>query len=148
MNKSAIYHISEHNYAYAISKNQLNIRIRTQKNDIDKIYIYFKNLYNHDDFYYKKEMQIILENDISSLYECTIKIKERHFKYYFELIENGNKIFFTADGFLEKADENNCFYFPVINYDEILSLPEWAEGSSIYQVLVDRLFDGDKSNNP
>ncbi len=143
-----IYHISDHNYAYPISSDTLNIRIKVKKNYYDKITIYYKNLYDHTEKIEKKEMTLILEDEYYQLYEASISVLERHFKYYFELESKAEHFFYTADGKMEKISSENYFYYPVINSDDIVTLPKWAEGEIIYQVLIDRFYDGDPSNNP
>src|SRR5690554_1844633 len=143
-----ITHLSEHIYAYAIGKDKLNVRIKVRKNSFDKILVKYKNLYDHSDNIFEKEMNLLLEDKDYSLYESTIHVKESRFKYYFELY-NGNKIIaYTADGIMKKPTKENFFYYPVINYDDILSLPKWAEGEIIYQVIIDRFYDGCLENNP
>jgi glycosidase len=148
MNYSAVTHFSDYTYAYAISKDTLNIRLKVGLDQFNKIGIYYKNLYDHSDKIFYQEMNKILTTKDAQMYETSITLKERHFKYYFELITNEETIFFTADGFTSKAIPANYFYYPVINYDDILSLPSWASGGLIYQVLVDRFFDGNRDNNP
>lgn len=148
MEKSAVYHISEHNYSYAVSEDTLNVRIKAKAGDFDTVLVHYKNLYDHTEKYYIKEMTPILNDGISVMYEAGITVKEKHFKYYFELRTPDNIVFYTADGFLDKVAEGNCFYFPVINPDEIFKLPKWAEGAIIYQIIIDRFYDGNKNNNP
>lgn len=148
MEKSAVYHISEHNYSYAVSEDTLNVRIKAKSGDFDTVFVHYKNLYDHTEKYYVKEMTPVLNDGISVMYEAGITVKEKHFKYYFELRTPDNIVFYTADGFLDNVVEGNCFYFPVINSDEIINLPKWAEGAIIYQIIIDRFYDGNKNNNP
>ena len=82
------------------------------------------------------------------LYESEIRVPERHFKYWFELCAQDETLNFTGDGFLETVHETTCFYYPVINTDDIVSPPAWAKGGLIYQVFVDRFFNGDPTNDP
>lgn len=145
--KASIQHISEHNFAYAIKHDTLNIRLKVE-NIFDKVVIYYKNVYDHSMKIKKKAMDIILTDDVFALYETFIQVKERHFKYYFEL-HLGNEVFYyTADGLVLKAIPSNYFYYSMINQNDILVLPKWAEGKIIYQILVDRFFDGNPLNNP
>ena len=148
MEKSAVFHMSEHNYCYPVSADTLCVRLRVRSGDCVKVLVYFKNLYDHTNHYYVKEMELHLSDGINDLYETEITVKEKHFKYYFELHAGDEIYYYTADGFLDTVHESNCFYFPRINRDDLLSNPEWAEGEIIYQVLIDRFHDGDSSNNP
>ncbi|HPF42905.1 MAG TPA: glycoside hydrolase family 13 protein [Bacillota bacterium] len=148
MQKTAILHIQEYPYCIVTGPDALTLRIRAAKDDIDQAFICFKNLYDHTSEFQKVEMKRILASALFDVYEATIKVPLKHFKYYFELIFGSAKIYYTSDGFLEIVAPENCFYYPNINSDEILALPKWAEGETIYQVLVDRFFDSDPSNNP
>lgn len=148
MEKSAVFHMSEHNYCYPVSADTLSVRLRVRSGDCEKALVYFKNLYDHSDHYYVKEMQLILSDSINDIYETGITVKEKHFKYYFELHTRDRIFHYTADGFIDIVHESNCFYYPRINRDDVLAHPGWAEGEIIYQVLIDRFHDGDPGNNP
>lgn len=143
-----VVHFSDFNYAYAISNDTLNIRIKVRNGIFDSIIIYYKNLYDHGPNISSKAMVKILDDGYHSLYETAIQVKEKHFKYYFELQKKSEIINYTADGFVTNPIASNFFYYPFINDDEIITPPKWAEGEIIYQVLIDRFFDGDPSNNP
>jgi hypothetical protein len=148
MERAAIYHISEHNYAYAVDGDTLAVRLRAKKNDLERVVVHYKNLYDHTSRPKELSMEKILSDGISDLFEARIIVKEKRFKYYFELFSPGERIFYTSDGFLESVDEKNCFFYPYINDDDIFRPPSWAEGEIIYQIFVDRFYDGDPSNNP
>ena len=47
MERAAIYHISEHNYAYAVDGDTLAVRLRAKKNDLERVVVHYKNLYDH-----------------------------------------------------------------------------------------------------
>lgn len=145
--KKAIVHMSEHNYAYAIDHDILNIRIKIEKY-YDKIEVYYKNVYDHSQHISHKTMEIILTDDQYHLYETQIQVKERHFKYYFELSKDNQKAYYTADGWTNNPMPSNYFYYSMINQNDVLILPEWAKGEIIYQILVDRFYDGNPQNNP
>lgn len=147
MKESSLCHISDNYYAYAVGSDALRIRLKCSEK-ISRAVVYYKNLYNHTDEFFKEEMEAVLYDGVYTLYEAEIQLKERHFKYYFEISAKDGIYIYTADGILENLHESNCFYYPVINDDDILALPTWAEGGLIYQIITDRFFDGDKSNNP
>lgn len=148
MEKAAVYHISEHIFAYATKPDTLAVRLRMKAQDCTGVFIYYKNLYDHTDTFYKKPMQIILQDDLCVLYEAKIQIPQKHFKYYFQIETSDGLFYYTSDGFLDFVSHTHCFYYPAIHEDEIISLPGWAEGSMIYQIMVDRFLNGDPSNDP
>jgi len=142
-----ITHFSTPTYVYAVDRCTLNIRIQTNA-AIEKIEIYYQNLYDHSQNLKRKTLSLLFEDGSHWFYEAKISIKERHFKYYFALTNDGKTSYFTSDGLLEEILPVNYFYYSAINDDEILNLPKWAEGEIIYQLLIDRFYDGDPSNNP
>ena len=115
MERAAIYHISEHNYAYAVDGDTLAVRLRAKKNDLERVVVHYKNLYDHTSRPEELSMEKILSDGTSDLYEARIRVKEKRFKYYFELFSSGRRVFYTSDGFLESVDEKNCFFYPYIN---------------------------------
>lgn len=147
MNREAIYHCSSFSYAYPVEKDVLCVRLMAQQDDIKEVKVYFRNLYEHERPMETVPMERILNDGLHDIYEARIQVKEKRFKYMFE-IHSDEHIFYTSDGFLQEWTENNCFFYPYINPDEILEMPDWAEGKLIYQILVDRFWNGDPGNNP
>ncbi|MEN6340733.1 MAG: glycoside hydrolase family 13 protein [Clostridiaceae bacterium] len=148
MERSSIYHKSEQPYAYAVGKDTLCVRLRTRAGDCERVLAHYKNLYDHTAPFHTVELAQILNDGIAALYEGEIQVPERHFKYWFELVSKTETLQYTSDGFLENVQERNCFYYPVINSDDIIAPPEWAKGGIVYQIFVDRFFNGDRTNDP
>ena len=107
-----------------------------------------KNLYDHTSPFQTVEMKPILNDGVVTLYEGELQVPERHFKYWFELRSKDETLHYTSDGFLENVQERNCFYCPVINSDDIIAPPEWAKGGIVYQIFVDRFYNGEPANDP
>lgn len=147
MNRAAVYHCSSFSYAYPVEKDVLCVRLLTQKDDVRKVKVHFRNLYEHMAPMTVVPMEKLFSDGLHDMYEARIQVKERRFKYLFE-IESDEQVFYTSDGFMEDWKENNCFFYPYSNMDEVLKMPKWAEGKFIYQVLVDRFRDGNPENNP
>lgn len=126
-------------YAYATDKNTIKVRIRTAKNDVKSVYVHYLNVYDHTSNRKIEKMERILSDEYFDMYEAALTLKERHFKYFFELVREDESVFYTGDGFIEKDVTNeNSFFFPVINDDEICTYPKWAEGAMVYQIFIDR----------
>ncbi|MDD2262195.1 MAG: glycoside hydrolase family 13 protein [Clostridia bacterium] len=139
MNRHAVYHISRGAYAYAIGEYTLCVRLRTAKNDCTTVKVHYLNVYNHSNNRKKASMEKILQDEYYDIYEAQLKLEERHFKYFFELKNDKESVYYTSDGFISNGVKNeNSFFFPVINDDEIYTFPKWAEGVTIYQIFVDR----------
>lgn len=145
MNKAAIFHVSEYTYAYPVSPDSLRIRLIAAQGDLKGARVRYRNLYEHDRAMSTAVMSKILSDSEHDVFEARITVEEKRFKYYFEL-EGDEGLYYTSDGFLQNVTENNCFFYPYINDDEIFTLPKWAKGAIVYQILVDRFFCGANQN--
>ncbi len=146
IDRNAIYHTSSHTYAYAAS-GALRVRLRTEKG-LENARVFYKNVYDHTSPFDCAEMERILSDGMHDYFEAEIRVKEKRYKYYFEIESGGERTYYTSDGFVQSPDSKNCFYVPYTNPDDEVAVPEWARGEIIYQVLVDRFHDGDPANNP
>ena len=147
MNRAAVYHISEHVFAYPVGPDAIALRLLAARGDLTEARVRFRNMYEHVAPMASMVMAKILTDEEHDVFEALVTIPEKRFRYYFEL-QGDETVCYTSDGFRSEAGEGNCFFFPYINEDEQPSQPDWAKGAAIYQVLVDRYHDGDPSNNP
>ena len=108
----------------------------------------YKNIYDHHSLPYEKDMALVGRSEDSDWFETEIALSEKRFKYYFKLDDGREVTYFCASGFLNDPEETDSFFYPYINGCDLLDLPEWARGEIIYQVWIDRFFDGDPRNNP
>lgn len=152
MNKHAIYHITEAPYAYGINKETLIVRIRTAKNDLEKCEIYYKDRYDWKKPYKVKKMRLVEVSGLFEFYEVEIKVEENRFRYLFKLQDKEeNILYFNEKGILTELlepVEEGAFQFPFLNEIDVHKGLKWAEGGIVYQIMPDRFFNGDKSNDP
>ena len=64
MNKYAVFHVLDTPYAYGKDKDTLIVRVRVARNDIKKCYIHYKDRYDWENSYRKKEMVIVAETEL------------------------------------------------------------------------------------
>ena len=68
-------------YVYPIDKTTLRIRLKVLKDSLTKVYLIYKNIYNHEiDNYYKIEMNVIMEDQNYQYYEVDAKNEIPYFK--------------------------------------------------------------------
>lgn len=114
----------------------VTIKIRTLKNNVDNVFLHFingntikmKKLYNNNtfDYYYA---EFLMGNSL--LY------------YYFEITKKDINVFYSRRG-LELKTPGKSYSFKIIpNFES----PTWMKGAVIYQIFVDRFYNGDKSND-
>lgn len=141
MNIQAILHIPKSNYAFAYKENELYVRIRTAKDDIDKVnIIYFCKF----DIENKKigNMKKILSDEYFDYYEYVIIEKDTRLGYYFELIKGDEDVFLYEDSFQNGEDKgtiyNRHFQYPTINKVDVHEVPDWVNEAVFYQIFPER----------
>ncbi|MCR4567458.1 MAG: glycoside hydrolase family 13 protein [Pseudobutyrivibrio sp.] len=107
--------------------------------------------------YHQEEVDVFLvskENNISKpmersrtrgdfdFYSCTVDLGEEEFRYHFELTGDDDKYYYDRVGLWR--DYRPHYEFSIMPG---FSTPEWAKGAVMYQILVDRFYDGDANNN-
>ncbi len=115
-------------------KNQkVTVRLRVAKDNVDRCFI-------------RLEESFILMRKARStsyfdFYEGSIMLASEPISYYFILEKDGRKYSYNKQGVVKKAD--NVYNFNIMPG---FHTPDWAKGAVMYQIYVDRFFDGDKSN--
>ena len=80
--------------------------------------------------------------DLFDYYESRIQLDNEPIHYFFE-IRTGNQVCrYDLRGAVKNADE--AYYFTICPG---FKTPRWAKGAVIYQIYVDRFFNGDPSND-
>jgi len=151
--RSAIYHRPGNNFSYIQEQSNLVIRIRTKKNDIDKI-----ELLHGDPYIWVNEKWVIQHtqmsrsatDDLYDYWEVKVEPPHRRIRYGFELEANGEKLIYTEKGFYETIIYDCQYYFclPYLHASEQFSAPEWVKDTRWYQIFPDRFYNGNPSNDP
>lgn len=170
MEKCAIFHKAKSNDAYAYDGNTLHIKIRTKKNDVDKITLIYGDPYDFNDNSIsgnlaststvwnteRKSMKHIGSDGAYDLWFASIEPKWRRVKYAF-LIEDGEeKVIYgerkTAnihgEDDLELYNQTNYFAFPFINPADIYQVPSWVKDTIWYHIFPERFGNGYTGNDP
>lgn len=146
MIKEAILHMPLSQYAYAINENELVIRIRTAKNDIDSVYLYFG-----DRVAYVEPIPVTVvklertaKDDLFDYYEAHINTEYTRVCYYFLLCAGNEKLYFYSRGFDKKMDAHRTeyFQFPFIRREEVIDEPEWVADAVMYHIFPDSFASG------
>ena len=111
----------------------VTIRFRTGKNNVDRVYLLHKETIL---------MTFVFADKLFDYYEVKIPLGKEKFSYSFR-IESGNLVcFYQKNGVTTERNPNRDF--------EILpgfSTPDWAKGAVMYQIFVDRFYNGDPAND-
>ncbi len=116
--------------SYEITK----VKLRTAKDNIDKAFISYggKNIL----------MKKIYSEEFFDYYEGEVYVLDTKVEYYFTINKNDETFFYNKAGVSRNID--STYNFRII---PDFKTPNWAKGAVIYQIFVDRFYDGDKTNN-
>lgn len=152
MFKEAVYHRPKDNYAYAYDRETLHIRLRTKKNDMEKVSLVYGDPYDWEDGweFSEKRMDANGSDDLFDYWFVEIKPPFRRLRYGFKLESENESLIYTEKGFLKTVPEDNVymFCFPYLNGIDVFQAPEWVKDTVWYQIFPERFANGDQSNDP
>ena len=110
------------------------IKFRTVKNNADKVGIVTDGVYT--------PMKKTSYDSRFDYYTTTVHVGETQFRYYFEVVTGRATVYFNQLGAMTELNQDYDF---AINPG--FKTPGWVKGAVIYQIYVDRFYNGDKSND-
>lgn len=148
MNKFAVYHKPESNFAYAVSDNRLRIILRVAANDkLDKVEILYNNKYAFTKKRHVCEMQRCATDGVFGYFSAYITLPDARFAYIFRITEKGETSYFSEEGLSKDYDFDLAYYtffqFPYINGADVMPVVKWTESAVFYQIFIDRFSRGD-----
>ncbi|ACL70365.1 alpha-glycosidase [Halothermothrix orenii] len=153
MNRAAIYHVCGGSYAFPVNKNTLRIRLRAARNDLDRVVVVYGTRYPGDgeDPYLSQEMELVACDELHDYYEADIRLDDARFRYHFYLEDVQESLWLNEKGFFEERPRgffSGFFQYPLINYADIFSTPDWVKDAVFYHIFPERFYNGDPSNDP
>ncbi len=148
MLKEALLHIPKSNYAFALSENELVVRLRTAKNDCDKVFLFYGVKFGWNKK--KAEMQKVFTDSMFDYYEFVVKTSDTRICYYFEIHSGGKALFYYEFGIYEyeETDEmEKSFQYPFINKADVHTIPSWVYDRVFYQIFPDRFYNFGNHDN-
>lgn len=113
---------------------EVTIRFRTARDNVDIVWLCTKEKHY-------KMMKVETEGEFD-YYAVTLRIGEEPFYYFFEVVSGLLHVFYDRYGVSKEMRDKYLFcILPGF------STPEWSKGAVIYQILVDRFYNGDKGND-
>ena len=113
---------------------KVTIRFRTGRNNVDIVW-----LCTDCEHYKMKKTESDHEFDY---YTVEMTMGEEPFYYYFEVASGLLHVFFDRYGV--SKERRDTYRFCIIPG---FSTPEWSKGAVMYQILVDRFYNGDPAND-
>ena len=113
---------------------RVSIMLRTALNDADRVSLIL------DDN--EIEMKVFESGDFFDFYEASVLPEKKVLRYYFK-IEKQSRIYYYNKQGLVKNIKNEFDFKLLVDFE----VPKWAKGALMYQIFVDRFYNGDKSND-
>lgn len=113
---------------------EILLRFRTLKDDVQEVYLVT------DDMKFRMKKQ--RTTDSFDYYEIHWKVSTKTFEYYFEIYSGEDICFYDQFGSADQVRKEYSF-----RICPGFSTPDWAKGAVIYQIFVDRFYNGDPDND-
>ena len=136
-NKRALF--SNASYEYLIPAEPMpysivTMRFRTKRNNVDTVILHCAG-----ESYNMEKRETVGEFDF---YEAEVTLDDKEIEYYFEVRCGRIICFYDTRGAVDNIDDP--YPFRVIPG---FKTPDWAKGAVMYQIFVDRFYNGDKFND-
>ncbi len=145
MEYSSILHHMDKRFCFSVGEGKLLIRIKTRKNDIDKLVLFYQDKYlsaHKLAGLHQVKMKKAVSDIYCDYYEAVIEFKGISVKYFFELTDtNGERKFYGNYLFYDKKITNNDRMFDTVRYIkevEQFDVPQWAHNKVVYQIFPSR----------
>ncbi len=136
-NKSALFSNSSYEYMDPVEPmpySPVKLRFRTKKDNVDRVILHERG----EDIRMRKAWS----SGEFDYYEAEITLDDAEVEYYFEIHCGRLSCFYDTRGAVNDLSET--FPFRIVPG---FRTPEWAKGAVMYQIFVDRFYNGDKFND-
>ena len=113
---------------------EVHLRFRTGRENVDEVILVFDEQ--------RYTMQKVANDKMFDYYEYTVKLGDSRVEYYFEVHSGHMVCYFNSVGVSSSVE--NYYNFSIT---PSFQTPDWAKGAIIYQIFVDRFYNGDRSND-
>lgn len=140
MNESAILHIPDSQYCFAVGEKKLVIRLRMAKEDADaSVTLIYAGKYQFQQSREQIPMEIRYTDRLYHYYETTLVLTDVRLAYVFCIRQQGTTYYFCEDGVVLQYDFAEGFYnffqMPYINRNDVLPTVKWMKSAVFYQIL-------------
>ena len=137
LNEKAIFSDETSNFRHPFepkSDEATTVKLRTAKDNVDEVFVHFNGQ--------KLKMDKHNQNELFDCYLGVIPPTNHSIQYFFEIKKHDISYYYNKKGLGRGID--HLFDFKII---PDFSTPAWAKGAVMYQIFVDRFFNGDESND-
>ena len=116
------------------ANEKITLRFRTAKNDVGQVYLVVRGR--------EYIMTKIEQTSVFDYYSIEWHMTNVPFFYCFKVQQGDETCYFTRYG-VERENSQRYLFRITPGF----STPEWAKGAVMYQIFVDRFYNGDKTND-
>lgn len=113
---------------------KVTIRFRTKRDNVDMVWLCTPE--------HKYRMEKTESENGFDYYAVEIQLGRENFSYYFKVVTGVLECYYDRYGVNDTPREE--YYFCIVPG---FSTPDWCKGAVMYQILVDRFYNGDSSND-
>ena len=152
MNKLALLHRIDSEYAYPLDEKRLVLRLRVSKEDEFKVIeVFFNPAMRFIKERQVKEMKVKYVDNYFKYYEVTLFNNFPSFSYIFHIVTLDNEEYFLSDEGLSRSydyslSQVSAFRYAFINPDDVVKVNSKFEGRIFYQIFVDSFFKSESLN--
>lgn len=157
MNKAAIYHRPESEFAYLYTKELMHVRLRTEKNDIESARLFYGDPYNWNENGTWESQSIEMKLSVSTIdcdfFETEVTVPTKRMDYLFVVTgKDGEKVVYCDLGVFSYKEElvttkYGAFRLPYFHEVDRFKAPAWVKDTVWYQIFPERFANGDASLN-
>ena len=133
--KEALFHDGTQRFLrYDEEKGIYTFVLRTAAGEVNEAFLCIRNT----------EMRMCCEKHEGSFdyFSVSLALPEKLVRYHFKVADSRKILFYDASGASEY-----CSYEWEFEFTPGFTTPDWAKGAVMYQIMVDRFCNGDKSND-
>ncbi len=149
MNKYAIQHIPDSEYAYPLNENTLRLVLKVARGEkFKEVSVLWNNKYDFAKRRNFTRMRKLCSDELYDYYVCDLSSADVRFAYVFLLtLPNDEEYYFSEEGVTSEYDFKHGYYtffqFPFINEADVITPVPWAKDAVVYQIFIDRFCRGD-----
>ncbi|WP_260510066.1 alpha-glycosidase [Paenibacillus typhae] len=146
----SLHHVPHSNWAYPYNNETFHLRVRTKKQNVERVYALTGDKYDWEAYNHEYEMRKIGTDRLFDYWQTAVKPDHRRFSYAFRFHTGEETVWMTENGIhTQDPEAPNGFYdWPYIHEIDIFQAPEWAKSAVFYQIMPERFANGDTSNDP
>ena len=155
LDKSAIYHRTDSEYAYLYNETTVHIRLRTKKDNVDAVEVVYGDPYwtAHPKYTFYASMTKIVSTAHHDYWQAEIMPPFRRLQYAFKIRCDNEVSVYSELGFIEEAsplllESNTYFKMPYTHISDCFKAPEWVPGTVWYQIFPERFANGSPKLSP